>query len=113
MKKKIADLKLGDVIIINGKLFDVFETPEKLENDEYIFTIVNHKMGDKVKKMPYVTPMDVSYETSSHFKNGEVMVVAKEEIEKMFPGIAEISKAEDKQETCEDIDKSDCFLWRI
>lgn len=78
MKKKIADLRIGDTVEINGKLYDVYDEPTKLENGDYCFVTVGHGMIEKVSKMTYITPADLAYEVSSNFENGEITVVAKE-----------------------------------
>lgn len=78
MKKKIADLRIGDTVEINGKLYDVYDEPTKLENGDYCFVIAGHGMIEKVSKMAYITPVDLAYEVSSNFENGEITVVAKE-----------------------------------
>lgn len=75
MNKRISDLKIGDTIEINGKYFDVYDEPSKLDNGDYLFAIVNHGEIDKVRNMTYITPAHLSYELSSNFFNKEVFVV--------------------------------------
>lgn len=80
MKKKISELRKGDIVEIKGKYFDVYDKPDKLENEAYLFAIVNHGEIDKVNKMTYITPMDLAYEISLNFKNEEIDVVTEYDI---------------------------------
>lgn len=81
IKKKISDLNTGDIVEIKGKYFDVYDKPSKLENGEYLFTVVNHGDIDRIISMTYITPMDLVYEISLNFENQEIDVVMEEDIQ--------------------------------
>ena len=78
-KVKISELKIGDVVIIEDQLFDVYDAPTRLNNEEYIFQIVRHRTTDVVGKMSYITPANLGYENSANFHNGEIDLIIKEE----------------------------------
>ncbi|MBQ8626878.1 MAG: hypothetical protein IJ419_12015 [Agathobacter sp.] len=75
MKTHIANLKAGDTVQINGGLYDVFDTPTKMDDGEYCFTVVGHGAIETVRQMEYITPAHLAYETSANFENGEIIVV--------------------------------------
>ena len=75
MKIKISKLTIGDTVEINGKQYDVYDTPTRLENGAYLFPLVGYGEIDRVRRSCYITPADLIYELSSNFENEEIELV--------------------------------------
>lgn len=101
MKKKISELRKGDIVEIKGKYFDVYDKPSKLENEVYLFAIVNHGEIDEVDRMTYITPMDLTYDISLNFKNEEIDVVTEYDV-KMRNKAAERARVAQLEDDWED-----------